>query len=374
MPIIGLTDTGPQFPKIGTLRKGAPKPNEKQPGADLKDSFRFDTDSADAATAFRAAYGDKPNNIRVMLMFGTVEENFAAWKEHYSAGALKRRCDGQTCSQRLTKDGTYDFTPTACECALRGLQKPHACVSVGRLKVVIPELARMGYVLVGTTSIHDIIELQSNLEAAAALRGDLRGIPFVLSRRPRKVSIPGDEGKRRRMEKWLLSLEPAPDWVRLQIVAMQRAALPVAETLALPAPVDEETGEILDDEPELEPLPAPTTWKLTGYLSGIDARYNELGDFYFKATLGHSDGKITVVAKDATGEALNDLPAGSEVTLHGYMAHNTKRNLDYLDVQSFDAVPPPIAQSLAHVAKDIDADIDALEAEYAALIEKEQLV
>ena len=366
MPIIGYTDRGAKFPHIATLRKGAPKP-ERGPGRDLGDHFRLDTDNADVAESFRAVYGDKPNHIRVMLMYATVEENLDCWKEHYSAGALKRRCDGQTCVQRLGKDGVYDFTPQSCECALLELKKPHACVPVGRLKVIIPELARMGYVLVGTTSIHDIIELQSNLEAAAALRGDLRGIPFVLSRRPRKVSIPGNDGKRTRMEKWLLSLEPAPDWVRLQIAVMQRAALPMSETLALPAPVvNEDTGEILDEEPATEETLQPTVWKLTGCISDIDARYNEHGDFFFMATITYGDDLTVVIAKDTIGEQLNDLPIGTEVTLRGHMACNIKKNLDYLDVQSFDVVsmPTPTEQRANGTRlDDLESLYDAIEAD-----------
>lgn len=251
MPIIGLTDRAASFPRIGILRKGAPKPNERQPGRDLNDHFRLETDFADVADTFKRVYGEKPNHLRVLLMFPSAAENFEAWKEHHSAGALKRRCDGQTCVQQLCQDGTYDFRPTTCVCAteLSGVDKKHLCRPVGRLKVVVPELARLGYLLVPTTSIHDIIELQSNLEAAEALRGDLRGIPFVLARRPRKVSTPGTDGQRARREKWLLSIEPAPDWVRLQIAATQRAALPMVDVPQLPAPVvDRETGEILDEE------------------------------------------------------------------------------------------------------------------------------
>ena len=67
MGIIGLTDRGAAFPRVGILRKGAAKPNERQPGADLKDHFRFESDDPTVARAFAAAYGDKPNGIRVMF-------------------------------------------------------------------------------------------------------------------------------------------------------------------------------------------------------------------------------------------------------------------------------------------------------------------
>lgn len=272
MPIIGLTDRGAAFPRIGTLRKGAAKPNEKQPGADLKDHFRFESDDTGAARAFAAAYGDKPNNIRVMFYFAAAAENFETWQEHHSRGALKHRCDGRTCVLSLLPNGTYSHEAVPCPSIALKAQNPtidkmHLCRPVGRLKVIIPELQRMAYVLVPTTSINDILELQANLEAAEALRGDLRGIPFILSRRPRKVSTPQQDGQRARREKWLLSIEPEPQWVQLQLASMQRHALPDGERLALPAAgasyADPDTGEIFldDDEAEidLQPAPPPTS-------------------------------------------------------------------------------------------------------------------
>lgn len=249
MPIIGLTDRGAAFPRIGTLRKGGAKVSDRQPGPDLKDHFRLETSDPEVAAAFTHAYGEKPNGIRVMLPYQTVAENFDTWQEEWVASSLKHRCDSRTCVRWLTKDGTYSDTPKPC---------PGGCKPAGRLVVWIPELQRAGVILVPTTSIHDIIELQANLDAAQAMRGDLRGIPFILRRAPRKISTPDKDGKRRRMEKWLLSIEPAPDWVRLQLAATARAALPSnGDLLALPAPVlDEETGELFDEDEECEELRA----------------------------------------------------------------------------------------------------------------------
>lgn len=272
MAIIGLTNRGAAFPRVGILRKGAAKPNERQPGADLKDHFRFESDDPAVMRAFTAAYGDKPNDIRVMFYYPTTAENFEAWQEHHSAGALKHRCDGQTCVLTLLANGTYAHEPVPCPSLELKRQNPaidkkHLCRPVGRLKVIIPELARMAYVLVPTTSINDIMELQANLEAAEAMRGDLRGIPFILSRRPRKVSTPSENGQRARREKWLLSVEPEPQWVQLQLASMQRLALPDTSVRALPSPVgasyvDSETGELFEadeDEPEAPQQPAALT-------------------------------------------------------------------------------------------------------------------
>ena len=348
MPIIGLTDRAASFPRIGILRKGAPKVSDRQPGKDLNDHFRLESDHRDVVETFASLYGDKPNNIRVMLMFPHAAQNFEAWKEHHSAGALKRRCDGQTCVQRLCTDGSYDFEPTTCVCAteLSGADKKHLCRPVGRLKIVIPELARLGYILVPTTSIHDIIELTSNLEAAEALRGDLRGIPFVLSRRPRKVSMASDNGQRRRVEKWLLSLEPAPDWVRLQIGEMARAALP-APALALPAPsngasyVDQETGEIFDggDDDELETIdqmgaarraytppppppegPSPELETIAGAASRVNSWYTEGGAPRLQLYIGD----VRAIVMNDQAETWFDIEEGEALEISGSWAVHPK--------------------------------------------------
>lgn len=262
MAIIGLTDRGASFPKIGTLRKGGVKVSDRQPGQDLKDHFRLETADQQVGNDFLHIYGEKPNHIRVMLPYATVAENFDTWQEQWAAGALQHRCDGRTCVRWLKPDGTYSGDPRPC---------PGNCKPAGRLVVWVPELQRAGVILVTTTSIHDIIELQGNLEAAQALRGDLRGIPFILRRSPKKISTPNGDGKRRRMEKWLLSIEPAPDWVRLQLAAAQRAALPSVEVKQLAAPVvDVETGEILEDEDDLfNDPPPPAEVFLTGAVSNI---------------------------------------------------------------------------------------------------------
>lgn len=242
MAIIGLTDKPAAFPEIGVLRKGAPKPEKgNKPGEDLK-HFRFDSSDADAVRLFTEHYGAEPVAIRVFVPFATADENFEAWREEWTASSLKHRCDGQTTVRHLTPRGTYSTEPQAC---------PGGCKQVGRLKVVVPELRRFAYVTVLTTSVHDIIQIHANLLALESLRGDLRGIPLILKRVPRKISTPnGTNGERARREKWLITIEAAPQWVDLQLTAQERAALPVAQPLALPEwDGEEEEGE--GDQPAL---------------------------------------------------------------------------------------------------------------------------
>lgn len=317
MPIIGLTDRGASFPQIGILRKGAPKTKNAQGkeivGKDLK-HFRLDTTVDGVAQAFEAVYGKEPVSVRVFLPYQTPAANLDAWREEYGAGSLIHRCDGEMMAIWRTPDGKYSQEHKPCP-YMNGTKqrtsKEPGCKPVGRLKVIVPELQRLAYLTVQTTSIHDIIELTGNLDAAFALRQDLRGIPFILRRAPRMISMPGEEGKRVRREKWLLFLEPAPDWVQLQITAMSHAALPIieGEYHALPAPerlalpsgstVDLETGEVFDDEeddeetiePEKDELPAKQPADLKLWLMGTaKAKANEQ-----ELSTGWRDGLIAAI-------------------------------------------------------------------------------
>lgn len=237
MPILSLQkDRAPQFPCIGKLRKGGAKRVNRQGkeimGVDLN-HFRLTTDDAAAAAAFAAYYGNEPKAIEVFMPYATTNENFGAWLEEYTAGGMTRRCDGETQHFHRDATGKGDTTPIRCE---RLAGRACGCKQVGRLAVIVPQLARLAYITVETHSLYDIMQLTENLQAAEALRGDLRGIPFVLSRREREISTPGDNGKRARRSKSLLFIEPNPKWVALQLESMRLAALPIVDTPALQAP------------------------------------------------------------------------------------------------------------------------------------------
>jgi hypothetical protein len=278
VPIQGLTNREASFPEIGTLRKGAPKPETgNRPGADLK-HFRFDCDDAEALALFNKKYGEKPTAINVFVPFKTVDENFEAWGEEYTASSLRHRCDGQTCVLWITDKGTYSKDPKPC---------PKGCKPTGRLKVIIPELQRLAYVTVTTTSKHDIMRIYSNLLALEQARGSLQGIPLVLRRTPEDISTPDKDGKRARREIWLISIEAQPQWVQLQLAAQEQAALPSAPgllsppKLALPAYAGDD-----DDDDDFEPqaaTPQPAQTKANGTAtqktatpSGPEAELNSL--------------------------------------------------------------------------------------------------
>jgi len=241
MPIKGLSDRGLAFPEIGQIRKGAAKdPAKNMPGHDLT-YFRaeFDEKETEAAATFKKYYGDQPNEIRVILPFNEIERMWDPWLEAYTAGRMIARSDGERfiylvdtkTGEIVVKNGLdingqiHPYTD-GMTVGNDYQNKPIKCKPVGRLKVIIPELARAAYMTVMTTSIHDIANISNQLAAFQELNnGQIAGIPFVLRRRPKKVSRP-EGNKRVRTEKWLLSIEADPEWVKAKLMQVKHLALP----------------------------------------------------------------------------------------------------------------------------------------------------
>lgn len=244
MSILGLTGDA-RWPRLGVLRKGAPKPNEKQPGKDLGEKLRFVAVDQSVADDWMDTYGNAEiEEITVRLPYASVDENWQAYREHWVSGGLVYRCDGR--QHILWQDGNGEYvTDDPRPCPGASCQaKP-----VGRLDLICLDFARLGAVTLLTTSINDIRNIDGCIRALALTVGDLSRIPMRLTRVTREISTPsGNNGKRARRKVWLLHLEAAPDWVRA--IRDGRAAverLAAADVLSLPAPeADEDTGEILN--------------------------------------------------------------------------------------------------------------------------------
>jgi len=215
-PIKGMTDDNavPQFPRIGKLRKGAPKPESgNAPGQDLS-YWRFTSDNPRVEEAFKATYGDKPQELSVYLPFASIDDCFPTWRERWTT-VLQHRCDGETCVQFLQENGEYTQDPVPC---------PGGCKQVGRLSVILPELLRagfMGLITMETHSIHDIVNIHKTLLATVQANPDkvLTGVGFWLRRVQQEISTPGKEGKRARRKTWMVVLQPVAAWVLAQIEA-----------------------------------------------------------------------------------------------------------------------------------------------------------
>lgn len=333
MAIKGLTDTAsvaPRWSRLGKLRKGAPKP-EKGPGRELP-YWRFTAEGRNAAAieqAFAAKFGKEPTAVEVFLMAATPDEAFPSWMEYWKQSSLERRCDGETCHLRRV-GAQMVRQPVPCICAQELAKAPNSkpnCVKVGRLAVVIPALIKAGFigeVVVETHSSDDLRTLAARLsvvyQTALQYGGDLRGVPFILSREPVSMSTPRDNGERVKATKYQVRLEPAQAWTSraleqtrsasLALASGERGALSApAAAAALPAPrtIDLATGEIdgptwADVESSGDPVNYPavdeaTPDQVARAVERVEARKVEAKPVAPKLTLGQAYDQLVAKAK-----------------------------------------------------------------------------
>lgn len=268
MPIKGLTDRGQAFPEIGQIRKGAKKdPNKNQPGADLP-YFRIEFAEGEqkAEADFRKVYGDKPTKINIILPFNEVERMWDAWLEAYTAGRMVARSDGEFITYQLD-DKSDVIVQNGTDKSGQPVKHPKDNIAghdqkgnpvkfkhTGRLKVIIPELARAAYITIMTTSIHDIGNISDQIAGFKELNnGQLAGIPFVLRRRAKMISTPNADGTRARRKKSLISIEADEAWVRAKFGQIQNLALPDFHGALLPGSneIEDEVVETDFDEDEI---------------------------------------------------------------------------------------------------------------------------
>jgi hypothetical protein len=278
MSIKGLTDRGQAFPEIGQIRKGAKKVEKTRPdgskyetvGGDLP-YFRveFDENEKKAMEDFNTVYqksGGKPAALNIILPFNEINRMWDAWLEAYTAGRMIARSDGEYITYQLDdksdiivhdgidKDGNKVKHPADGIAGHDYKGNPVKFKATGRLKVILPELARAAYVTVMTTSIHDIGNISDQLAAFKELNnGQIAGIPFILRRRKKMISTPNADGTRARRAKSLISIEADPEWVKAKLTQLGSLALPDFEHALLPQPQSDVDAEVEDfDEDEFD--------------------------------------------------------------------------------------------------------------------------
>jgi len=263
MAIKGLTDRGLKFPEIGAIRKGSPK-TEKAPGKDLT-YFRveFSEGEEEAAEKFREVYGDQPREINIILPFDDIERQWDAYLEGYTAGRLIARSDGERFLYWVDTDGggvkVLNGEPYIPYSEGMSVGKDYkgqdiVCKPAGRMRVIIPELRRAACLVLMTTSRHDIANISDQLRAIAMLNGGrISGLPLVLKRRPKMISVPIKEGEYKRLAKYMLSIEADPRWVSLKLDEIEQNTLPEAKSnLLLPSDIDVDGVEVDYGEDEEE--------------------------------------------------------------------------------------------------------------------------
>lgn len=214
------------FPEIGVIRKGKKTNDPKRPMMDL-DYFRveFHEGETEKEKLFFDRYGETPKIINILLPF---ENCWQYWLEAYTAGRMVARSDGEKFIYLVdTKTGAVivqdgkpekEYTEIAgYYIDNKGQEQPVKCKPTGRLTVVVPELGALACLTVHTTSIHDINNITKYLEAIRFINGKVSGIPLMLKRVPKQVSVP-IKGEKRRMTKYLIDIEVSPMWVQRNII------------------------------------------------------------------------------------------------------------------------------------------------------------
>lgn len=272
MPIKSLQNSSrPALPRLGKLRKGGKKP-ARGLGRDLN-HFRFTADGEDAELerVFHEIYGEEPDTLRVYLPYADVESNFGAWMEAWAGGErLLHRCDGEYCVKWLGDDGRYVYDPEMAHqhpCPFGdNPDAPNRCREVGRLQIILPGLWEAGYVglvMLETHSVNDIVHIDSvlrqTLERSMSPETGLRGIEFILRRKAERIHRPAPDGGRIPTTKWLVKIEPTPEWLLAQLeIARRRQMGLLAEgtAVARPQPTPAEAAaavsEALQEEHGLE--------------------------------------------------------------------------------------------------------------------------
>lgn len=296
MPIHGVTGNVAQLKIGGVLRKGAAKQTvpsrngngvETRVGKDLT-YFRFTGKGSEShvrriESVFREVYGTEPVEINCWLFHSQATVNLEAWMVFYSNSAkskrkngwLKIKCDRQNQVQ-YWNGKHYSFEPKPCQYNVETGKCPLGCRQAAKLVFWIPELFRAGFcdpIELVTTSINDIVSLDSTLRYWESLTGDIRGVPFVLERAPELINRPGFDQNgnsvdaRGEAESWLINLRPNPQWVQRQLAANYEqqmgltAARPVAQLAAaqpvVTAPPQTVEVSVVADAEFVEPTAPP---------------------------------------------------------------------------------------------------------------------
>jgi hypothetical protein len=226
------------------------------------------------APGVAAAVGtDKPVDLRIYLPFDDIDSNFPAYHQYWVASALVCRGDGESIQYAINpqtgkiivRDGVAidDFessTPDSGKMSFRpgdriecpGMShhlytKCQMCKPNAMLIVLLRDIPRLAYYQVATTSIHNIVNLTEQMTYIKQTIGRLQGVPFILKLRPQKISVPTQDGKRQRVEKYLMSLEVDPEWVKKLMDTQDRLADPAHILIAESV---EDDGDVIDLEPE----------------------------------------------------------------------------------------------------------------------------
>lgn len=327
--------------KFGTIRKGLP-PDSAGRMTDLT-YFRstFYPEYAGLASAFDEMFGSQPETIEPLFLIGdTALEAFDYWMEEHTKTKTIHKCDEITQVQHFVPaTGKNSFEPTAC---IRGENHDGCkCKPTARFHVILPEfcrlVSRIGYFTVHTTSIYDIISLRRYLKDIETMNGGrVSGIPLILGRAERDVSVPKPNGKalgdRMIVKKSLLYISPVEGYVSNVLLPaytdhayalangeLQRDTGEVIEMAALPAHVEEDVLEV-------DPPHPPRAWDTEKVMAKTSSMFD---------APDHQENAIRQMLD--TGELNNDMDDSAAIAaISANRNRRTQEKIDAADAKKAD--------------------------------------
>lgn len=276
MGIAGLSERGGGLPIIGIIRKGGKKRKviSKSSGKEVEivgpnlPHFRFDFDESEKAAEAKAidVYGDKPNNLHILLPSPRLEDSWDCWYEAYAGGTMIHRCarhingidpgpiqsaiDPQT-GEKLIINGRDVKTGAVVMCKgdpieyvkKNGQNDSTVCKQIGRLTVLLPIFDRLVAMLVVTHGKHDIANIDRQLHLIENLQSTLNrpiaGIELVMSRKLGETHY-WQNGQRQTGKDWMINIEVVPDWLRENqyMLRMSRTAGGLLNEIAQPRGIE----------------------------------------------------------------------------------------------------------------------------------------
>ncbi len=208
MSIDGITDIN-RIPVIGHIRLG--KPKAKGPGQATE---YFELRDEDGCAPVKAVYGEKPTKLKIMFPSNTLEDFASQYKKRYSqsqswtcigtsgrtaTGTCKRKVDVETGDFANADTKQYIIQENMdClgeECP-EFMAKPPRCKNVMHLLVLLPDVAGFGVFQINTSSIHNMIAVNSYARLLKGMFGRCYGIPIEMSRVWKEVTPPGQNKKK----------------------------------------------------------------------------------------------------------------------------------------------------------------------------------
>ena len=232
--IKGISDVR-RLPRLGKIHLGIKKTNSK--GIEYPTAVDYFVVPDEVAKV----YGEKPRELDIVLPSENPDIFFPQWYKRYSYGkGLICKGDGVTATVRDEDGGMTEITcnPETCPYYQKGECKP-----VANLLFVLPKVEGFGVYQVDTSSVNNIININSEIALLKGILGRISNVPLKLTREVAEV-IQG--GKRRKIA--LVHIRSPYSMLELQSTSKQLAP---AEAVVVEKP-DNDIPESIPEEIEEE--------------------------------------------------------------------------------------------------------------------------